>query len=337
LLLDSEQEGNGDGDETTPTGENDEPHYDTHDLSVRVQGRFRGASIGSGTTESSRLATPPGSTVRAASFTSEEGGSERYDSSALGVIGSRRLRVEGKGTMSPPTPSSPMLPMLVTTLDTRPSRPRGISTSSTSPTTASASGSGSASGLALSFLQSQSQSQSQLTPSTSLTPGSAPASTPGLGFPPVPEHEVASSSPSPSRPSPPVTGRKISSRAEAADLVRQNEDDVLQLAQLPPSLDSSRSLAAQLAAYGESHAIEQEFAKQERKQRRAARRRNSGATADDSSDAASFVSARSVPSGFSGVSAGASGASGASSGSRRSSEHRLVSSRREYLKPVPSP
>lgn len=327
LLLDSEEEGDGDGDETTPTGENEEPHYDTHDLSVRVQGRFRGASIGSGTTESSRLATPPGSTVRAASFTSEEGGSERYDSSALGVIGSRRLRVEGKGTMSPPMPSSPMLPMLVTALDTRPSRPRGISTSSTSPTTASASGSGSASGLALSFLQSQ--SQSPLTPSTSLTPGSAPGGTPGLGFPPVPEHEVASSSSSPSRPSPPVTGRKISSRAEAADLVKQNEDDVLQLAQLPPSLDSSRSLAAQLAAYGESHAIEQEFAKQERKQRRADRRRNSGATADDSSDAASFVSARSAPSGVGGVSAGASGAS---SGSRRSSEHRLVSSRREYLK-----
>lgn len=89
------------------------------------------------------------------------------------------------------------------------------------------------------------------TPGTSLTP----QSTLSMGrFPPVPEHEVAHH---------PAPSRKVSNRAEAREAKRQAEDDVLQLAQLPPSLDSSRSLAAQLAAYGDSHALEQEFADRE--------------------------------------------------------------------------
>ncbi|KAK4684338.1 hypothetical protein P7C73_g5845, partial [Tremellales sp. Uapishka_1] len=75
----------------------------------------------------------------------------------------------------------------------------------------------------------------------------------GSQFPPVPEHEEVH----------PGQVRTISSRAEAQSLVRQNELDILELAQLPPSLDSSRSLSAQLAAYGESHAIEREFARAE--------------------------------------------------------------------------
>lgn len=58
--------------------------------------------------------------------------------------------------------------------------------------------------------------------------------------------------------------RKISSHAEARDAMKQDERDVLSIAQMPHSELSSRSLADQLAAYGESHALAQEFARVER-------------------------------------------------------------------------
>lgn len=58
--------------------------------------------------------------------------------------------------------------------------------------------------------------------------------------------------------------RKISSHAEAHEALKQDEADVLELAQMPASEDSSRSLADQLAAYGESHALAAEFARHER-------------------------------------------------------------------------
>lgn len=82
----------------------------------------------------------------------------------------------------------------------------------------------------------------------------------GSGFPPVPEHEVTDSN---IPPRPPV--RKISSHAEAKDIMEQAERDVLELAQMPATADSSRSLADQLAAYGDSHDIAEEFARQEKR------------------------------------------------------------------------
>lgn len=58
--------------------------------------------------------------------------------------------------------------------------------------------------------------------------------------------------------------RKISNHAEARDAMEQDERDILSIAQMPHSELSSRSLADQLAAYGESHALAQEFARVER-------------------------------------------------------------------------
>ena len=181
-------------------------------------GRFRGASIGSNATQSSRISTAPGSSLRKSLIT-DEGSSERGSSDLPRRVG-------------PPPP-----PPLVMSMHN--GRQRGISVSSTST---------SASGMALSY------SPSASTPGTSLTPQSTLSIHLNGGFPPVPENEVAPHS---------MAQRKVFSRAEAANIVKQNEDDILQLAQLPPSLDSSRSLAAQLAAYGENHAIEQEFAERE--------------------------------------------------------------------------
>lgn len=117
------------------------------------------------------------------------------------------------------------------------SRSRGKSVSSTSSIP---------SDMSLSYLQPS-------TPATSLTPQST-LSIPLGRFPPVPEHEVAHH---------PGHQRTISNRAEAREAKKQAEEDVLQLAQLPLSLDSSRSLAAQLAAYGESLALEEAFAARE--------------------------------------------------------------------------
>ncbi|BEJ17627.1 hypothetical protein CspHIS471_0610280 [Cutaneotrichosporon sp. HIS471] len=58
--------------------------------------------------------------------------------------------------------------------------------------------------------------------------------------------------------------RNISNHAEARDAMEQDERDVLSIAQLPHSELSSRTLADQLAAYGESHALAEEFARVER-------------------------------------------------------------------------
>ncbi|KLT42742.1 hypothetical protein CC85DRAFT_78356 [Cutaneotrichosporon oleaginosum] len=57
--------------------------------------------------------------------------------------------------------------------------------------------------------------------------------------------------------------RKISNHAEACDAREQDERDVLSIAQLPNSELSSRTLADQLAAYGESYALAEEFARVE--------------------------------------------------------------------------
>ncbi|BEI96303.1 hypothetical protein CcaverHIS631_0112520 [Cutaneotrichosporon cavernicola] len=58
--------------------------------------------------------------------------------------------------------------------------------------------------------------------------------------------------------------RNISTHAEARDAMEQDERDVLSIAQLPHSELSSRTLADQLAAYGESHALAEEFARVDR-------------------------------------------------------------------------
>jgi hypothetical protein len=120
------------------------------------------------------------------------------------------------------------------------------------------------------------------TPGTSLTPQST-LSMPLGRFPPVPENEVAHH---------PAPRRKVSNRQEAKEAKKQAEEDVLQLAQLPPSLDSSRSLAAQLAAYGESVEVEEKFAAREKR----AKGSTSGVSGEDEtegSESESYFSARS--------------------------------------------
>jgi len=183
---------------------------------VNKQGRYRGASIGSmsATTESSRISTPPGSSLRLGLVNSDD--ELRSPTFPLYAYPDAKM-------MPPPPPPS--------SIGGR-SRGKSVSSISSNPSEI------------LSYFQAS-------TPGTSLTP----QSTLSMGrFPPVPEHEVAHH---------PVPSRKVSNRAEAREAKKQAEDDVLQLAQLPPSLDSSRSLAAQLAAYGDSHALEQEFADRE--------------------------------------------------------------------------
>ena len=216
-------------------------------ISISVPQRYRGASIGSDNTESSRISDPSESS-RQTSLITDEGSYER-ESSGLNAT---------KPISDPKKKPSPRPPSVRSVVD---SRPRNISVSSTSTST-------SASGVAFSYMQTAS------TPGTSLTPGSTlSVHLPG-GFPPVPENEVAPHH---------VAHRKVSSRAEAADIGKRYEDDILQLAQMPLSQDSSRSLAAQLAAYGENHAIEQEFAEREA--------RATLSSDMDSSDNASFFSA----------------------------------------------
>ncbi|CAD6570910.1 MAG: hypothetical protein TREMPRED_000061 [Tremellales sp. Tagirdzhanova-0007] len=216
-------------------------------ISTNVPQRYRGASIGSVNTESSRISEPSESSPMTSLITDEDG-SER---GSLGYNPTKPLSDPKKKPSQRP-------PSVRSMVD---GRPRNISVSSTSTST-------SASGVAFSYMQTAS------TPGTSLTPASTlSVHLPG-GFPPVPEHEVAPH---------PVARRKVSSRAEAADIVKQYEDDILQLAQMPLSQDSSRSLAAQLAAYGDNHAIEQEFAEREA--------RATQSSDMDSSDNASFFSA----------------------------------------------
>nr|XP_019012777.1 uncharacterized protein I206_02273 [Kwoniella pini CBS 10737]OCF51558.1 hypothetical protein I206_02273 [Kwoniella pini CBS 10737] len=200
-------------------------------------GRQRGASIGSFTTDSSRLSTPSASFRM--STISDNPDQRNINNTTTG------------GTMIS---------------DSDDGRPRGKSVSSIASTT---------SGIGYSYTQSTS------TPPTSLTTPSALSLAligGNSGFPPVPEDEVASVT------SAPMNRRTISSHAEAKEAVKRNENDILQLAQLPASLDSSRSLAEQLAAYGQNYAIERQFAEIER--------RSSGLT-PRSEDGESFFSAQS--------------------------------------------
>lgn len=231
--------------EATPSAEKSEPTLDYHPDSPN---RLRGASIGSFTTDSTRLSTPSQSTNPHMSIGSHEVGSEMYPNSSR----SPKYQVEKSPLRQPP-------PSVITGTGTE-TRPRGNTVSSSHS-------SGGTSGMNFSIIPSAS------TPNTSLTPTSAIGTT----FPPVPEHEVSnanSTSPTP---------QKALTREEAKNLVKQNEMDILSLAQLPPSLDSSRSLAAQLAAYGENHQLEQQIAAEERRaKRRAARTRSRASDADDS-------------------------------------------------------
>ncbi|OWZ44040.1 hypothetical protein C349_03084 [Cryptococcus neoformans var. grubii Br795] len=190
-------------------------------------GRIRSGSIGSVTTDASRISSSP-SAFRISSITDDPDPFRRPKPS--------------------PLPQPPLR---------ADSRARGFSLSSNSS---------GASGAAHSNLQTVS------TPSTSLTLPSALSVTqpvPGVGvsgvsggFPPVPEHEAVSH-PSIQRR---LTSRTILSQAEAQEAMKQSENEILQLAQLPPSLDSSRDLAAVLAAYGESHEMAKKFAEEERKE-----------------------------------------------------------------------
>ncbi|KIR42724.1 hypothetical protein I307_01074 [Cryptococcus deuterogattii 99/473] len=190
-------------------------------------GRIRSGSIGSVTTDASRISSPP-STFRISSVL-DDPDSLRWS--------------------KPPTLPQPSL--------RADSRTRGFSISSNSSA---------ASGAVHSNLQTVS------TPSTSLTLPSTlsvtqPVSGVGVsggsgGFPPVPEHEVVSH-PSIRRR---LTPRTILSHAEAQEAMKESENEILQLAQLPPSQVSSKDLAAVLAAYGESHEMAKKFAEEERKE-----------------------------------------------------------------------
>jgi hypothetical protein len=219
--------------------------------------RDRGASIGSFTTTSTRLSTPSQSTNPHMSVVSGEGPSEMYPSSSR----SPQFQVD-------------KIPLRQIVTDPDPTgRARGNTVSSSHS-------SGGTSGMNFST----STAPSASTPNTSLTPTSAV----GKSFPPVPEH---STSAVPASPQP----QKALTREEAKSLVKQNELDILQLAQMPPSVDSSRSLAAQLAAYGENHQLEQQIAAEERRAKRRSERdrsrsRDSGADADGD-DSASYASA----------------------------------------------
>lgn len=88
-------------------------------------------------------------------------------------------------------------------------------------------------------------------------------------FPPVPENGVVRNMPVAVPPRPPV--RTISSHAEARTAMEQAERDVLELAQVPDTASANRDLASQLAAYGETHAIAQEFERAERRTSRTSR------------------------------------------------------------------
>ena len=134
---------------------------------------------------------------------------------------------------SPPAPP----PSILSNIE---NRARGKSVSSTSTST---------SGQGYSYGHSGSTAGTSLTPPSTLSLGAVQG-----GFPPVPEHDVVH----------PQPRRKASTSAEARELIKQTESDILQIAQLPESLDSSRSLAAQLASYGESHAMEEVFAEREK-------------------------------------------------------------------------
>ena len=208
-------------------------------------GRYRGASVGSGS----------GTTA---------------ESTRLVTPPSLRMSL----LSSDDSQRSPVSPTFLSTSMTNlpPAQPPSVSSDSRNRGMSVSSMSSSASGMAFSYIQST-------TPSTSLTPPSTLSlgALPGAGFPPVPEDEVMHGHPR--------RHRKASTSAEARQIIKQTEDDILQLAQMPDSLDSSRSLAAQLAAYGENHALEEHFSEREA--------RSQIGTEDGESDKDSFFSARS--------------------------------------------
>jgi hypothetical protein len=232
--------------EATPAVEKPEPDHAEYQ-EMPLPNRHRGESIGSFTTDSTRLSTPSQSTNPHASIASGGDTSELYPTST------RSPKFTSDKTLRAP-PSSVVSE----------GRKRGNTVSSYSSGTSA---------------------QNPSTPGTSLTPTSAV-------FPPVPEHEVAPTSP-----------RKALTREEAKKLVKQNEQDILQLAQLPTSVDSSRSLAEQLAAYGENHQLEQQIAAEERRFKRRAARSVSRSRASDG-DEESFVSATDGEGSYSGESSG---------------------------------
>jgi hypothetical protein len=232
--------------EATPAVEKPEPDH-TEYQEMPLPNRHRGESIGSFTTESTRLSTPSQSTNPHASIASGGDTSELYPTST------RSPKFTSDKTLRAP-PSSVVSE----------GRKRGNTVSSYSSGTSA---------------------QNPSTPGTSLTPTSAV-------FPPVPEHEVAPTSP-----------RKALTREEAKKLVKQNEQDILQLAQLPTSVDSSRSLAEQLAAYGENHQLEQQIAAEERRLKRRVARSVSRSRGSDG-DEESFVSATDGEGSYSGESSG---------------------------------
>jgi hypothetical protein len=232
--------------EATPAVEKPEPDHVEYQ-EMPLPNRHRGESIGSFTTESTRLSTPSQSTNPHASIASGGDTSELYPTST------RSPKFTSDKTLRAP-------PISVVSEG----RKRGNTVSSYSSGTSA---------------------QNPSTPGTSLTPTSAV-------FPPVPEHEVAPTSP-----------RKALTREEAKKLVKQNEQDILQLAQLPTSVDSSRSLAEQLAAYGENHQLEQQIAAEERRSKRRAARSVSRSRGSDG-DEESFVSATDGEGSYSGESSG---------------------------------
>ena len=214
--------------------------------------RFRGASIGSVNSTSSRLSAP-GSSVRF-SGGSDDGSSDRH----------ARFQ-DGLKMPPPPVPHFPSGSSVVSD-----GRPRGKSVSSIGTTTTT-SGSG------------YQYSHPVSTPGTSLTPPSTISITLSGGgkggFPPVPENGVAAySRDGQTGATSPTTGpgagmmRTVSTRQEVEEFVRQAGDGVLHIAQMPESSESSRDLAAQLAAFGESVAMQEEMDRQERRERRERRR-----------------------------------------------------------------
>ena len=157
-------------------------------------------------------------------------------------------------------------PPAITVSDTsaRTGRVRGVSVSSvTTSASGRAEGPGSANGT----------SYSAASLLSSGAPSTSSSGTPA--FAPVPEHSLTPSTPvspfSTSYSHSPVSvnssgsgqsmPRRVSSRAEAHDLVREAERSILDR---PASSESALSLSAQLAAYGEKLALEREFAAQER-------------------------------------------------------------------------
>lgn len=239
--------------EATPANERSDPHHNGTVPEPSSPARHRGASIGSFTTDSTRLSTPSVSTNPHMSIVSYDAGSERYNPSTRSPI----LAPDKIQLRAPP---NSVVAVSENGRGGGGTRPRGNTASSVSSDT---------SGMAFSALQSASS------PNTSVTPPSALGNGKNASVSPVAEHNKdldngleLHQERSPDSP------RKALTRQEAKNLVKQNELDILQLAQLPQSLDSSRSLAAQLAAYGENHQLEQQIASEERKARRRAARSN---------------------------------------------------------------